>query len=301
MFSRRNLIVLAGLVLLGLIAFWLLSMPRPLGPEVVPNYAGDPVKGQILYNAAGCISCHKPGPDQAGADPALPTGGAPLATPLGTLYPPNITPDLETGLGRWDTLDFLNAMQRGLDPDNRHLIPAFPYTSYAAMKTEDVIDIFAYLKSLEPVRVENKPVGVPLAFITRRGIGVWKHLGLSTASWQPDASQSESWNRGAYLVNGPGHCNECHTPRTFYMALDNSRRLAGGPHPEGHGRVPALTGLIERGRYSDANDLATALQYGEMMGYDRLSSGGMGAVQANIARLPETDIKAIAEYLTSLK
>ncbi|MGE3832564.1 MAG: cytochrome c [Parvibaculaceae bacterium] len=289
------------MILLGLAGFWFLSLPHPLGPEAVPAYSGDPAKGQVLYNIGGCISCHKPGPDQANADASLPSGGAPLKTPIGTLFPPNLTPDPETGLGKWDALAFMNAMQRGLDPDGRHLIPAFPYTSYVAMKPEDILDIFAYLKSLKPVKVENKPVGVPLAFVTRRGIGVWKHLGFSTASWQPDPAQSESWNRGSYLVNGPGHCGECHTPRTFYMARDDSRKFAGGPHPEGEGRVPALTGLIERNRYKDADDLASALQFGEMMGYDRLSSGGMGAVQANIAKLPESDIKAIAEYLVSLK
>ena len=185
--------------------------------------------------------------------------------------------------------------------EHRHLIPAFPYTSYAAMKAEDIMDLFAYLKTLKPVKVENKPRGVPFAFITRRGIGVWKHVGFSTAAWQPDPSQSESWNRGSYLVNGPGHCGECHTPRTFYMARDDSRKFAGGPHPEGEGRVPALTGLIERKRYKDAKDLASAMQFGEMMGYDKLSSGGMGAVQRNLAKLPEPDIQAIADYLVSLK
>jgi mono/diheme cytochrome c family protein len=272
-----------------------------LDPGAVPGYAGDPAKGQIIYNAGGCISCHKPGPDQANADAGVPTGGAPLKTPVGVLFPPNITPDPETGIGKWEKLDFLNAMQRGLDREHRHLIPAFPYTSYAAMKPDDVMDLFAYLKTLKPVKVENKPRGIPFAAITRRGIGVWKHIGFSTAAWQPDPSQSESWNRGSYLVNGPGHCGECHTPRTFYMARDDSRKFAGGPHPEGDGRVPALTGLIERKRYKDAKDLISALQFGEMMGYDKLSSGGMGAVQRNLAKLPESDIQAIAEYLVSLK
>ena len=150
-------------------------------------------------------------------------------------------------------------------------------------------------------RLAAQPCRYPVALFLRRGIGLWQWVGLDTTPWQPDPAQSESWNRGSYLVNGPGHCSECHTPRTFYMASDMSRFLMGGPHPEGEGRVPSLRDLIGRNRYKDVNDLASALQYGEIMGYDKLSSGGMRAVQANISKLPETDIKAIAEYLVSLK
>lgn len=137
--------------------------------------------------------------------------------------------------------------------------------------------------------------------LVRRGVGLWKQVAFDTSPWKPDPSQSESWNRGSYLVNGPGHCAECHTPRNAFMGLDTSQAFAGGPHPEGKGRVPSLVGLIERGRYKDAADLASALQYGEIMGYDKLSSGGMGQVQTNISKLPEDDIIAIGAYLASLK
>ncbi|MFO1035056.1 MAG: cytochrome c [Hyphomicrobiales bacterium] len=158
------------------------------------------------------------------------------------------------------------------------------------MKVEDVLDIKAYLATLTPVHNPRQADAVPLMSLVRRGLGLWKLAGFSTAAVAADANQS-SWNRGAYLVNGPGHCNECHTPRTLLMASDASRFLAGGPHPDGQGRVPSLRDLIGRKRYKDAADLTpTALQNGELLGYDKLSSGGMGAVQTNLSKLPEADV-----------
>ena len=141
-------------------------------------------------------------------------------------------------------------------------------------------------------------LGLP---IVRFGLGGWKFLGLDETKTVADASQSETWNRGKYLVDGPGHCNECHTPRTLFMTSDTSKYLAGGPHPEGDGMVPSLRDLVGRKKYKDAADLTSALQFGEMMGYSKLSSGGMGKVQTNMSKLPEADVKAIAEYITSLK
>ena len=299
--SKRNLSVLALLAALGLLAFWILSAPRPLTAADLPQHTVDATNGGVLYNAAGCHSCHKPSETMRSVDPLLPAGGFPLKTPVGTLYPPNITPDKDTGIGNWSDLDFVNAVQRGIAPDGRHYIPAFPYTSYAAMRTEDVLDIRAYLMTLAPVVSPTQSSGVMLEPVVRRGLGLWKWVGMSTGKWQPDPSQSQTWNRGAYLVNGPGHCAECHTPRTFYMASDSSRAFMGGPHPEGEGNVPSLRDLVGRDRYKDANDITAALQFGGMLGYDKVAAGGMGQVQRNLSKLPETDLKAIGEYIASLK
>ena len=192
-------------------------------------------------------------------------------------------------------------MQKGLSEDNEHLIPAFPYTSYAQMKVEDVLDIKAYLMTLTPVKNAVRNHDVFALPIIRRGLGAWKFIGLDETKTTADASQTESWNRGRYLVNGAGHCNECHTPRTMFMTSDTSKYLAGGPHPEGIGKVPSLIDLVGRGKYKDAADLTLAFQNGEMLGYSKMSSGGMGKVQTNLSKLPEADVKAIAEYITSLK
>jgi mono/diheme cytochrome c family protein len=227
--------------------------------------------------------------------------GAPLKTPIGTFYPPNLTPDPETGLGKWTDVEFVNAVQKGIGRAGHHLIPAFPYTSYAHMKITDVLDIKGYLATLPPVQNPAKPHEVIALPIVRRGIGAWKYLGLSESQIADDPSQSESWNRGRYLVEGPGHCGECHTPRTLIMTSDTGKYMMGGPHPDGQGKVPSLRDLIGRKRYKDVADLASALEFGEVMGYDKMSSGGMGAVQTNISKLPPSDILAIATYVGSLK
>jgi mono/diheme cytochrome c family protein len=301
LYSTRNLKGLALLAVLGLVAFWLLSAPRPLSQADLPSHTADVANGEVLYNAAGCRACHKASVEIAGPNASLPSGGTPIKTPIGTLYPPNITPDADTGIGQWSDLEFINAVQRGISRDGQHLIPAFPYTSYAAMRIEDVMDIRAYLMGLTPVHSPPRDADIPAAPLLRRGIGLWKWAGLNTTPWQADPAQSGSWNRGSYLVNGPGHCGECHTPRNLIMARDTSRFLMGGPHPEGVGKVPNLHGLIVRNRYKDKADLVLAFQNGEVLGYEHLSSGGMGQVQANISRLPQADVEAIAEYLLSLK
>jgi mono/diheme cytochrome c family protein len=138
--------------------------------------------------------------------------------------------------------------------------------------------------------------------LARRAVGLWKRLALNAAEFGPDPARSEAWNRGAYLVNGPGHCGECHTPRNALMIPDSGRAFAGGPHPRGdEGEVPSLLDLEGRGRYSGVSDLVLALQFGETLGYDKLSSGGMADVQMNLAKLSEDDLGAIAEYLLSLE
>ncbi len=298
---RRILMACAGLAVAGAAAAWVLSAPNPLPETAVPAHTPDLANGKVMYNAAGCFSCHKPGPDLKDADPALPSGGMALKTPVGVFYPPNLTPDPETGLGKWTDLEFLNAVQRGLSPEGQHLIPAFPYTSYVHMKPEDVLDIRAYLASLPPVVSPEKPAEIPAPWLLRRGVGLWKHLGLDTTPWQPDPAQSASWNRGSYIANAPGHCNECHTPRNIFMVMDMSRQFEGGPHPEGQGKVPSLRDLIGRGKYKDAADLTLAFQNGELFGYENMSSGGMGAVQTNLSKLPQADVEALADYIVSLK
>jgi mono/diheme cytochrome c family protein len=170
------------------------------------------------------------------------------------------------------------------------------------MPLEDVLDLRAYLLTLPAVHSPLREPDVPAVGLARRGLGLWKRVAVDEEQgpFEPHPERSASWNRGAYLTNGPGHCGECHTPRTWTMGADESRHLAGGPHPGGEGEVPGLVGLVERGRYEDAGDLTLALQFGETFGYDKLSSGGMADVQMNLAKLPESDVRAIAEYLVSL-
>jgi mono/diheme cytochrome c family protein len=298
--SKKSIGGLALFAVLGLFVFWLLSMPWPLSQADLPQHTANIENGKLIYNVGGCISCHAAGPDVKDVNADLPVGGKPLPTPIGILYPPNLTPETETGLGQWTDLDFVNAMQKGLSPSYQHLIPAFPYTSYAHMKTEDVLDLRAYLASLPKVKNQPKPNEVWFQPVVRRGLGAWKWIGFYSAQFKPDDKQTAAWNRGAYLVNGPGHCSECHTPRTLFMSSDLSRMFQGGPHPDGKGKVPSLRDLVGRGRYKNVKDLVSAFQSGEELGYDKMSSGGMGEVRRNLAMLPEAELNAIAEYIVSL-
>ena len=291
----------ALLMAVGAAAFLLLTRPRPLDATALPDHVADPVRGEVLFHAGSCGSCHKAAGGAPGDDEGLPTGSAPLATPVGTFYPGNLTPDAETGIGRWSELDFVNAMVRGLSPHGEHYFPAFPYPAYTTMPVEDVLDLRAYLMNLPAVSSSAREPEVPMAAVARRGVGLWKRLAMKDGSFEPDPARSDSWNRGAYLANGPGHCGECHTPRDWMMIPDPSRHMAGGPHPAGEGDVPSLRGLVARERYKDVRDLTLALQYGETFGYDKLSSGGMADIQMNLALLPESDVQAISEYLLSLK
>jgi mono/diheme cytochrome c family protein len=296
----KTLVAAAVLLGLGGTAFVLLTKTEPLTAAQLPQQTASIERGRILYIIGGCISCHKPA-DKAGRDMTLPSGGRPLRTPIGIFYPPNITPDKATGIGNWSTLDFVNAVHLGISPKGSHYIPAFPYPSFHRMPLSDVIDLQAYAFSLPPVNATNRPADVLLPWLLRRGVGLWKRLALDDTPYRPDPSKSASWNRGAYLVNAPGHCGECHTPRNLLLIPDENRHLAGAPHPEGKDRVPSLRNLVGRGRYADAEELTSAMRFGETMGFDRLSSGGMGDVQTNLAQLPEEDVNAIAEYLISLK
>jgi len=292
---------IAGLAAVALVAtaaaLVVVTAAHPSG-RVLPAHDPDPANGEVLYHAGGCVSCHKTSATAGVTGP--PAGGAEFSTPIGAFWPGNLTPDPETGLGGWTGDQFVDAVMSGVSPDDRHYFPAFPYTSYRNMRVEDVLDIWAYLETIEPVHSPARGPDVPMLGLARRGVGIWKRLALGDAGVPSNPERSPSWNRGAYLVNGPGHCGECHTPRDALMIPDASRAFAGGPHPDGEGEVPSLLDLQNRGRYSDASDLVLALQYGETLGYDKLSSGGMADVQMNLALLPEDDLRAIAAYLLSL-
>jgi mono/diheme cytochrome c family protein len=295
--AQRAAAVAAVVVVTAAAALLLLTAARPSG-RLLPAHDPDPANGEVVYRAGGCASCHKTSATAGVTGP--PAGGAEFRTPVGTFWPGNLTPDPGTGLGSWTAEQFIDAVMSGVSPDRRHYFPAFPYPSYRTMRVEDVLDLWAYLNTLEPVHAPGRGPDVPMLGLARRGVGIWKRLAFRDAVVPANPARSPSWNRGAYLVNGPGHCGECHTPRNALMIPDTSRAFAGGPHPDGEGEVPSLLDLEARGRYSDASDLVLALQYGETLGYDKLSSGGMGDVQMNLAMLPEEDLRAIAEYLLSL-
>lgn len=176
-------------------------------------------RGAYLAAAGNCVSCHT----RAGGEPFA--GGLAFETPLGTIYSTNITPDQESGLGRWTEADFVRSMHEGRAPGGRHLFPAFPYTAFTKVTDEDVKAIYAYLRTVTPVRYTPPSNGI--LFSQRWGMAIWNALFFSPGRFQPDTSKSAEWNRGAYLVEGLGHCSACHTPRNLFMAEIAAQAYAG--------------------------------------------------------------------------
>ncbi len=293
---RRALVALP--FVLVAVAWWL-TAPQPLDDSVVPDHVPDVEAGERIFWAGGCASCHASPVDgkRARGDMKLRLGGGEeLDTPFGLFRIPNISPHPDDGIGNWTTLQFVNAMQRGIAPDGRHYYPSFPYASYARMPIEDLIDLKAYLDTLPAMegRVEDHELAFP--WNVRRGIGLWKRLYLD-ADPVIDTSDADALvQRGEALVEGAGHCGECHTPRTLLGGMDHSRWLAGAPSPEGGGKVPDITpGSKTIGDWS-ASDIAYYLQSGFTPDFDSVG-GAMVAVQENMAKLPEEDWQAIAAYL----
>jgi mono/diheme cytochrome c family protein len=290
----KLLIAAAGVVVLGSVAFWIITTPATVPASALPPYTPDLANGKVMFYAAGCASCHA---SFGQREPTRLGGGLALESPFGTFYAPNISADRDDGIGRWNEADFITALWKGTSPDGQHFYPAFPYTSYQLIALNDARDLFAYLHTLPPVADKAPSHQVPFPFSWRRLLGGWKFLFLDGQPFRPDPSKSAQWNRGAYLVNGPGHCAECHSPRNLLGGIEAGKRFAGGPDLEGKGWVPNITqkGLAD---YSE-DDIAHLLETGQMPDGDSVG-GAMTAVIRNTSQLPAADREAMAVYLKSL-
>jgi mono/diheme cytochrome c family protein len=290
----RKLVVLALIAaVVGFGVFWVVTIPATVPASALPQRSPDLDNGKTMFLIGGCASCHAT-PEQD--DKTRLGGGVGLKSPFGTFYAPNISPDPKDGIGRWSEADFATAMLKGTSPDGQHLFPAFPYPSYQHMKLDDVRDLFAYLKTLPAVQASSKPHDVPFPFNVRRLLGGWKFLFLDGKPFVPDPGKDAAWNRGAYLVNGPGHCAECHSPRNILGGIIASQRFAGGPEPGGDGFVPNIT---PKGLSMSHEELVKLLATGEMPDGDTVG-GEMGKVVANTSKLSAEDRAAIATYVKSL-
>lgn len=290
-------IILGGV---GAAGGWLLSAPVKLDAAALAQLGpGDATKGKRIFYAGGCTSCHaKPG-SQGDARLQL-VGGLQLKTPFGTFVPPNISQNPKDGIGAWSVDDLANAMLKGVSPSGQHFYPAFPYASYARMKPSDIADLYAFLKTLPAVAGKAPDNSLAFPFSIRRGVGLWKRLYLSDqpvvalADGAPDPVAS-----GRYLVEGPGHCGECHTPRDFAGGTKKGEWLAGAVAAEGSGVVPNITsGKGGIASWSEA-DIANYLETGFTPNFDSVG-GAMVDVQRNMAELTAGDRAAIAAYLKAV-
>jgi mono/diheme cytochrome c family protein len=284
------------LAVAGAGAFYALMIPRPAVTGPLPARTPDLANGETMFDIGGCASCHAT-PKQK--DQRRLGGGLALATPFGTFKVPNISPDDKNGIGALPEEAFVNAVLRGIGRDGEHLYPAFPYTSYQRMTLDDVRDLFAFLRTLPAEARPSEPHQLPFPFNVRRGLGLWKLLYLDGNPFAPDPSRSAALNRGAYLVEGPGHCAECHSPRDVIGGIDPERRFAGGPDPEGKGWVPNITPHADGiASYSD-KDIAYLLETGTTPEFDSVGST-MALVVEGTAKLKAEDRSAIAAYIKSL-
>ena len=292
-FSRAG--VIAGIIFaFGVIGFVIATEPQVVPPIALGGHEPNLANGRTMFLAGNCGSCHA-SPQQD--DTTRLGGGVPLKSAFGIFYPPNISPHETDGIGAWTEADFVTAMIKGTSPDRWHLYPVFLYTSFQRMTFDDVRDLFAYIKTLPPVAGVVEENDLPILYGIRRTIGIWKLLYLGDETFRPDQTKSPQWNRGAYLVNGPAHCAECHSPRNFLGGIKVGQRFAGGPDFEGQGWVPNITqkGI---GDWSE-KDIATMLETGDLPDGDRVG-GSMVKVVRNTAQLSPEDRAAIAAYIKSL-
>lgn len=268
--------------------------------------AGKPdlANGKYFYYVGGCASCHAAPASNKCDDPKYkddqkPLGGRCLKTGFGSFYVPNITPDTQTGLGAWSSDDFIKAMTTGTSPQGENYYPSFPYASFQRMKRSDLLDLWAFLRTLQPVNATVPPHDLSFPYSIRKTVSVWKAAYLDSKPFTPDAAKSEKVNRGAYLVEGPGHCGECHTPRSALGGMIAARKLSGAQDPEGKGYIPNLTpDATGIGSWSE-KDISYALLTGFKPNGD-VMGGTMAAVQQNMTHLTPEDRDAIAAYLKSI-
>jgi mono/diheme cytochrome c family protein len=264
-----------------------------------PAGAADPdliARGAYLAAAADCAACHT---DSAhGGQPFA--GGRSLETPFGTFYSPNITPDPETGIGRWSEAQFLRALREGVSPDGSNYFPVFPYPSFTKITDDDARVIKAYLFAQPSVRQSNRAHDVHFPFSWRFLQNGWKLLFFNPGPFRPAPERDEAYNRGAYLVTALAHCGECHTRRNWFGATEPSRFLAGTPHGPDGKKVPNITPDHKTGIGDwSADDIVQVLTDGRTPDSDEVG-GVMAEVVKSTARLTDADRRAIAAFLQSV-
>ncbi|MDD5391251.1 MAG: cytochrome c [Gallionellaceae bacterium] len=254
-------------------------------------------RGEYLYKLSGCENCHT----DREHDGARLGGGRKLETPLGVFYTPNITPDKDTGIGRWSEADFIRALREGKRPDGANYYPSFPYTSYTRLSDADMKALWGYLRAVPAVRQADEPHELPWYLRWRPLLTFWKWLYFDAGAYQPVAAKTAQWNRGAYLVQGAAHCGECHTPRNLLGGYRKGYLLAGTmTGPEG-AVVPNITPdkQFGIGRWKRP-ELVQYLSSGIRTDGDCAGSLMAEIIDNGLKYLPPGDLEAIAAYVAEV-
>lgn len=249
--------------------------------------------GRYQAVLADCAACHT----VPGGKPFA--GGAPLETPFGRLVPSNITPDPETGIGRWSYADFRGAVKHGVGKDGKRLYPAMPYPAYSSMTEADIADLWAYFQRIEPVSNRVVSNQLPFPFNIRTAMIGWNLLNFSPKEFAPDPTKSPEWNRGAYIVNGPAHCGTCHTPKNL-TGGDKSEQFLRGANLQGW-VAPDITNDGHKGIGQwTAEDIVTYLKTGANR-FDVASGPMAEAITHSTQYWTDADLTAVATYLKDIK
>jgi mono/diheme cytochrome c family protein len=292
--SRRALLAIAGIGAVAVVALqalaWRPAIP-PVAPPAASSFAPDLVaRGEMLAGAGNCLACHTARGGQPGA------GGRAFPTPIGTFYSTNITPDRATGIGHWSEAAFTRALREGVARDGRHLFPVFPYDHFTKLTDADIEALYAYFMTLPPARAVDRPNTVPFPLDVRALQAIWKIIYFKPGPYRPDSRRDAEWNRGAYLAEGLAACGACHTARTA-LGAEQIGHPYGGALFDGWISTP-LDVSPSPARWSEA-DLLAYLRTGDSPPHG-VAIGPMRLVVKGLAKLPESDLKAIAAYFVSL-
>ncbi|KQP05217.1 aldehyde dehydrogenase [Pseudorhodoferax sp. Leaf265] len=286
-------LVVGGIATVAGVAGWR-SAIAPVARPALDTYSAATIeRGRLLAAAGDCVVCHT----APGGQPN--TGGRGMDTPFGTVYTTNLTPDPASGIGAWSLAAFQRAMREGISRDGRHLYPAFPYTAFTKMTDEDLTALYAYLMAQPAIAHQPPATQLPFPFGLRPLLAGWNALNLEAGAWKPDPLQTPEWNRGAYLVNGVGHCGACHTPRDALGAERSGKAFLSGALIDGW-EAPALTGLSKAPVPWSADSFYAYLRHGHSPEHGA-AAGPMAPVVQELAALPDADIRAMALYLASFQ
>lgn len=291
---RVFLTVIVALALVAGAFLWVIRA-EALEAAAVDAVEPDLARGEVVFHAAGCASCHAAQGAEGDARMVL-SGGYRIETPVGVFVAPNISPDPDHGIGNWTRAEVVTALMKGTSPDGRHYFPAFPYAAYGRATLDDMVSLAAFLETLPADPTPSAPHEIGFPYNIRAGVGLWK-LANVTDRWAVEVAPEEALLRGRYIAEALGHCGECHTPRTATQGLDVTRWFHGAANPSGSkGRIPAIT--PDKLTWSE-KEIADYLTSGFTPEFD-VAAGTMASVVKNLAQIPPEDVAALALYLKAV-
>lgn len=293
--ARRIILALLLFMVIGSVVFVALAWRTEIAAITPPTRASFDSqlvsRGAQLAAIGNCVVCHTAPLGRPYA------GGYPMHTQFGTIHGTNITPDAETGIGRWSQAAFTRAMREGVDRQGRHLYPNFPYDHFALLGDDDIHALYAFMMTREPTRAQPPANDLPFPLNIRVLVAGWKLFFLERKRFQPDTTQSDEWNRGAYLTQGLGHCGACHTLRNALGAEQKKHFLAGADIEGWH--APAINATSTAPAPWTADSLFQYLRHGASDQH-AVAAGPMASVVHNLGSVPESEVRAIATYVATV-